>query len=309
MLSKRTLSSLLTCLVLVLSGCQEETKRIDFTGLRVINGTELFINSFGSGSPLLVIHGGPGLGHNYFLPHLNELAKYHQLIFYDQRAAGRSSVEQVPDSMNLTTFARDIEAIRQSFGFQKINILSHSWGALLATEYASQYPHHVAALIYASPVPMSRAYGQEAQGLAAARMDEAFKAKRMAIMRSDAFQDKSVKAIEAMFLHGFSLTFSDTLALSRLELNLNNNFLKGNQMLQHFTGLESYDYYTSIKALDMPVLVIRGDNDIYLEKADDQMVSSFAKASLVNMPVGHFPFVEDSEAFIETIHKFLKDAR
>lgn len=308
-MSKRTLLGLLTCLVLALCGCQTKNERVDFTGLIAINGTELFINSFGSGSPLLVIHGGPGLGHDYFLPHLNELAQDHQLIFYDQRASGRSSIEQVPDSMNLDTFARDIEAIRQSFGLQKINILSHSWGALLATVYASQYPNNVASLIYASPVPMSEAYGQEAQGLAAKRMDEAFKTKRMAIMRSDAFQDKSVKAIEDLLLHGFSLTFSDTLALSRLELNLNDNFLKGNQMLQHFTGLESYDYFSAIKALDMPVLVVRGANDIYLKKADDQMISSFSNASLVSIPAGHFPFVEDSEAFAETIHKFLEDAR
>lgn len=297
------------CLVLALHGCLSKNKTVDFKGLKAINGTKLFINSFGSGSPLLVIHGGPGLSHDYFLPHLNELSKQHQLILYDQRAAGRSSVEQIPDSMNLDTFIRDIEAIRQEFGLQKINILSHSWGALLATEYAIKYPGKVSALIYAGPVPMSQAYQQQAEASAGSRMDDAFNAKRMAIMESEDFQNRTAKGIEALFMHNFSLTFSDTLALSQLKLNLNDNFIKGNQMLQRFTGLESYDYFSDISAFDMPVLIIRGENDIHLKQADDQMVSAMPNASLVNMPTGHFPFIEAKEAFIETVNEFLKAAR
>lgn len=305
-MNQRAFFVLVTCLILALTGCQPKTKTDDFIGLKAINGTELFINTFGEGAPLLVIHGGPGLSHDYFLPHLNELAAQCQLIFYDQRAAGRSSVEQVPDSMNLSTFARDIEAIRKSFGLQKINVLSHSWGALPATEYAIRYLENISAMIYVSPVPMGQTYQQEAEAGALSRMDEAFNTKRAAIMESEAFQDRTSKGIEALFMHNFSLTFQDSTALSRLNLNLNDNFIKGNQMLQHFTDLESYDYFPDLKHLAMPVLIIRGENDIFLKQADDEMMSALTNAELIRMPTGHFPFIEAETEFIKVVNEFLK---
>lgn len=306
MTEQRAFPLLSTCLILVLTGCRHKAEIGDFTGLKAINSTELFINTFGEGTPLLVIHGGPGLSHDYFMPHLNELAEQHQLIFYDQRAAGRSSVEQVPDSMNLSTFIRDIEAIRKSFGLQKLNVLSHSWGSLLATEYAIRYPENISAMIYVSPVPMSQVYQQEAEAGALTRMDEVFNTKRAAIMESEAFQNRTAKGIEALFMHNFSLTFRDITDLNGLKLNLNDNFMKGNQMLQHFTGLESYDYFPDLKELTMPVLAIRGDNDIFLKQADDEMMSALPNANLLRMSTGHFPFIEKKQSFIKAVNKFLK---
>ncbi len=63
----------------------------DFTGLKKINGAALFISVRGSGEPLLVLHGGPGLNHSYFLPFLAKLEEKYRVIYYDQRACGRST--------------------------------------------------------------------------------------------------------------------------------------------------------------------------------------------------------------------------
>jgi proline iminopeptidase len=62
----------------------------DVEGLKKINGTSLFVSVKGSGEPLLIIHGGPGLNHSYFLPFLQGLEKNLRVIYYDQRACGRS---------------------------------------------------------------------------------------------------------------------------------------------------------------------------------------------------------------------------
>ena len=61
-------------------------------GLREINGTKLFVREIGKGEPLIIIHGGPGLNHSYFLPHLDALSKSFKLIYYDQRACGQSAL-------------------------------------------------------------------------------------------------------------------------------------------------------------------------------------------------------------------------
>src|SRR5688572_792263 len=72
----------------------------DTEGLLPINGTELQVKTIGSGSPIIVVHGGPGLNYSYFLPQLADLSKKHRLIFFDQRASGKSSADL--DSAQMT---------------------------------------------------------------------------------------------------------------------------------------------------------------------------------------------------------------
>src|SRR6478672_9923772 len=54
------------------------------------NGVLIYYQTFGAGRPLLILHGGPGASHDYFLPYLTPLARHHQLIFIDERGSGRS---------------------------------------------------------------------------------------------------------------------------------------------------------------------------------------------------------------------------
>ncbi len=117
-----------------------------------INGTSLFIREIGAGSPIIIIHGGPGLNHSYFLPHLNSLATKYRLIFYDQRACGNSSGRVDSAQMSLSLFVEDIEQIRNSLKLGKITILAHSWGGLVAMNYASKYSRNLNALILSNSV-------------------------------------------------------------------------------------------------------------------------------------------------------------
>ena len=61
-------------------------------GLKNINDTKLYFKVIGDGEPLLVIHGGPGLSHDYLFEGLKPLAQNFKVIFYDQRASGRSDM-------------------------------------------------------------------------------------------------------------------------------------------------------------------------------------------------------------------------
>jgi pimeloyl-ACP methyl ester carboxylesterase len=50
----------------------------------------IYYTSFGQGPPLLIVHGGPGASHDYFLPYLLPLARHNRLIFIDERGSGKS---------------------------------------------------------------------------------------------------------------------------------------------------------------------------------------------------------------------------
>src|SRR5262249_23619322 len=60
------------------------------------NGLFLFYKEIGSGPPLVVVHGGPGASHDYFLPYLLPLARHHRVVFIDERGSGRSQKVEDP---------------------------------------------------------------------------------------------------------------------------------------------------------------------------------------------------------------------
>lgn len=120
-----------------------------------VAGAELYCKIIGEGRPILFIHGGPGLVHNYFLPYMESLLPYgYQLIFYDQRGNGKSPAYNL-DSIKLEVFVQDIESIREKLGIDKLVLFSHSSGGYLAYLYALKYPQHIDAIIFCDNGPLS----------------------------------------------------------------------------------------------------------------------------------------------------------
>ena len=126
-----------------------------------VDGAELYVKVIGKGRPILFIHGGPGLVHNYFLPYTERLLPYgYQLIFYDQRGNGKSPSFS-PDSIKLDLFVQDIESIRKKLGVEKLVLFGHSFGGYLAYLYALKYPEHVDAIIGCDVGPLTEKQNEE----------------------------------------------------------------------------------------------------------------------------------------------------
>ena len=114
-------------------------------GFIEVRGAQLFFRTVGRGRALLFLHGGPAARHNYFLPWVRPLAAHSKLVFYDQRGSGRSS-KSAHGRYPLATMVEDVEMVRRRLGLGKIDLLGHSWGGLLAEEYALTHPtslHHL----------------------------------------------------------------------------------------------------------------------------------------------------------------------
>jgi proline iminopeptidase len=113
----------------------------------------------GPGIPLVTVHGGPGGVHDYLEP-LMVLADQRPVVFYDQLGAGRSDA---PDDLRLWTNDRLVEELGQlldALQLPRVHLLGHSWGTILATEYALKRPERLAGLVLAGPclsVPRSTA--------------------------------------------------------------------------------------------------------------------------------------------------------
>jgi proline iminopeptidase len=111
----------------------------DTTGRAAVPGGSVWWRKIGAGpkTPLLLLHGGPGAGHNYLLP-LKALADERPVIFYDQLGCGQS---ESPGDESLYTVQRsvdEVDAVRSALGLDRIVLFGHSWGSMLAIEYLCQ---------------------------------------------------------------------------------------------------------------------------------------------------------------------------
>jgi len=97
----------------------------------------------GKGTPIVLLHGGPGFG-NYLDPVAEILSPPHLLLGYDQRGCGQSSRE---GTYHFKEHVEDLNDLRKHLDVEKMHLFGHSLGGLLSQLYAKTYPQHVASLV------------------------------------------------------------------------------------------------------------------------------------------------------------------
>ncbi len=105
--------------------------------------------TIGTGRPLLIVHGGPGLDHSYLRPWLDPLAKQRQLIFVDLRASGQSP-SCLAEDFKLDNIVADLEALRTRLGIERWSLLGHSAGGFVVQHYARNNPDRIDSIVLAS---------------------------------------------------------------------------------------------------------------------------------------------------------------
>lgn len=277
-----------------------------------VNGTSLFIREIGSGPPIVIIHGGPGLNHTYFLPHLTSLSNGHRLIFYDQRASGRSSGSLDSSQMTLDLFTKDIESIRQTLNLGKIAILGHSWGGLIAMRYAITFPNHISGLILSNTVsPKSGEFEKESNQRLKGRISSEDSAYLRSMLSSKAFKEGNVEAYAQVIRFSFKPSFYNKKKYELLHFELPEDYLSKRKLLFSMTKeLSEYDLYPNLNAISCPTLIIHGAYDGIPEDLPKKIKAQLPAAELVVIQrTGHFPFIEQKKAYLQIISRFLNGHR
>ena len=118
-----------------------------------IGDCKLYCEIEGSGTPMLLINGGPGDSHHIFHPWLSEAASEFEIIYYDQRGCGLSDYSPGP-GYSFEQAVVDLEKLRQALGIEKWVLVGHSFGGGLAQYYAIKYPERVIGQVLVASVPM-----------------------------------------------------------------------------------------------------------------------------------------------------------
>lgn len=138
----------------------------------VEDGLRVWTRCLGGGSPderapIIVLHGGPGIPHDY-LENLAALASpIQRLVFYDQLGCGHSDCPDEPQRWRLPRFVTEIDQVRQALGLERVVLLGQSWGGMLAIEYALMQPQGLIGLILANSTASAPLFAAETQRLRA----------------------------------------------------------------------------------------------------------------------------------------------
>lgn len=266
---------------------------------------KLYYQLMGKGEPIIFLHGGPGLDQSYLVPSLRKMAENHEVVFYDQRGSGLSIPQELnPSLMTPAQFVKDLEVVRKHFGYQKVILVGHSWGSLLAMMYAIEYPQHIKALVLMNSVPVDmdgfQAFMQEYQN----RM-QPIQGKLTEIENSAEFKQGEQSAIN----HYLQLVFSKYLYkdtdIDKLTLNFSSTTTKNFSQIS-FLMFSEYDIKSLLDKLNIPTLMIHGNNDIVPLWTAEQTAKIIPGAQLAVIKMsGHFSFAEQPDEVLLVMNRFL----
>lgn len=272
------------------------------------DGTRLAYTELGQGPPLLCLPGGPGRASAY-LEELGGLSAERTLVRLDTRATGHSEVPADPSSLRFDRLATDVEALREHLSLEQVDVLGHSAGCLVAQAWAAAHPERVHSLVLVTPT--DRLQGGQRADVAAIRQGrqgedwyaEAAEAQAALADAPPAQQQALVRATRPFFYGRWDertqahAATADRQSSKRAELGFG-------------AGIEDVDLAGMLAVLadlDVPVLVLGGERDALTGVAAVALVAgSFPRAQTVVLPgAGHFPWVDEPEAFRAVVSGFL----
>lgn len=261
----------------------------------------LYYASYGNGTPVFFVHGGPGLDSTYMERACLSLSDQFHVIFHDQRCLGRSTGTPTRESLSLDHLIGDMELIRSQLALGKIHLVSHSWGTILAAHYACRYPHQIASLTLISPVSpdFDTAAVKRAQVLE--NMSPASRDALVALATSEAFLLGHPEAVRTYLNLWYQHTATKIPPLNPSELTCRQWARVHTLLLQQLPQLQLPG---NLSSLTQPTLIISGSEDPCCSATPYLSIPGLRHETLAHC--GHFPFLEAPEAFFPLLRAFLE---
>lgn len=304
---------------LVLMGCSVITDKNNNASIEAVQSGyvqvdqgQLFFQIFGQGEPIIVLHGGPGLDQSYFLPQMLELAKDHQVIFYDQRGSGKSlNTPLDTQHINIDQFVKDLEALRISLGLKHFILIGHSWGGLLAMGYVTKHPTTVSRLVLLNSAPANYK-GQQDLMKEFIKRTEPLKDKITAFFSYEDFEKLNAQEISALYRNLFSVYFDQPKNVEYLTLTMNpasaRSGFKVMEEMSKTSWLQPHiNLFPALEKVNVPTLVIHGNQDLIPVHTVQEIANTMPNSQIIYLEkCGHYPYIEQPETLFSEIRKFLE---
>ena len=278
-------------------------------GLLSLESARIFYEVVGEGEPIIVVHGGPGLDHSYLQPGLDALATRNSLVYYDQRGSGRSVASLDSTGINLDAFVEDIDALRQALGFERVSLLTHSWGALLGLEYAARHPEAVRALILMSPIEPGARFRDEQEARRRAAQTPEDSTELAALTATEGFAARDPATVSQVYRILYRQTLRERARIDELELDLAEATAKNGADVARLLGesMGEVDWWDRLPSIQVPTLVLHGRYDVVPYAMSQALAQAMGQARVVVLESGHFPYLEARDSLLSAVSSFFVD--
>ncbi|AMM53024.1 proline iminopeptidase [Rufibacter sp. DG15C] len=266
---------------------------------------------------VLLLNGGPGATHEYFEAFENFLpAEGIEFIYYDQLGCGNSQDPKDASMWDLPRFVEEVEQVRRALNLTKDNfyILGHSWGGILALEYALKYQDNLKGLIISNMMASAPDYGKYADEVLAKQLDPKVLAEVRAIEDRKDFTNP--RYMELLMPHFYTKHIL-RLPLDQWPEPVNRSFSKMNQSLYvtmqgpsefGISGkLETWDRTADLPKVTVPTLTVGAQFDTMDPEHMKMMAAKVQNGTYLYCPKGsHMSLYDDQETYFKGLIKFIK---
>ncbi len=267
---------------------------------------------------LLLLHGGPGATHEYFEAFDSYLpAAGIEYYYYDQLGSAYS--DQPDDSSLWETgrFVEEVEQVRKALGLgpQDFYLLGHSWGGILAMEYALKYGQNLKGLVISNMMASIPAYNAYADSVLKPAMDQKVLAEIEAMEASgDTESPRYMELLVPNFYEQHILRMPAAEwpdPVNRAFARINPSIyvpMQGPSELGASGKLVDWDRSADLPKIGMPTLVIGAEHDTMDPNYMRWMSEQLPRGRFLYLPNGgHMAMYDDQAAYMEGLIRFLKD--
>jgi proline-specific peptidase len=274
------------------------------------DGRRLAFKRLGSGTTVVCHGGGPGFS-SFYLGNLGGLDERVELILLDPRGTGGSDRPADPRAYATEDYVSDVEELRRHLGLERINLLGHSHGGVVAMTYAALHPDRVERLILVSTLARWAPTQEEAmqEAIASCADEPWYPDAKAALDAEQAGEFSTDEEMSDLAFREFPFYFArygdaeqDYLESLRAEPT-------NSDTLRYFNTeiFPTFDLRPGLENITAPTLVIAGADDFITgPPSASEIELGLADVSKVILPsCGHFVFLEAPEAFCEAVASFL----
>jgi proline-specific peptidases, Bacillus coagulans-type subfamily len=275
-----------------------------------VPGGKIWYRATGSGTatPAILLHGGPGFS-SYYLKPLEALDTDRRVVRYDQLGGGRSDKISDTTMFTIPHFVAELDSLRAHLGYDKVHLIGHSWGTILAVEYYRAHPEHVASLTLASSALDIPAWEKNAHELVKTLPDSEQKAIKVREAEKKFDAPDYQQAVDDFYgryvwRHPDSVNLDSTMRQVNTDIY---NYMQGPSEFTIVGTLKYYDATAFLKSIKVPVLYTVGEFD----EANPKIVKRFADltpgSKYVVIPgSGHMVTWDNPQATLTAVRDFLR---
>lgn len=268
----------------------------------------IYYKVYGSGKPLLIINGGPGMNSAGFEGLAKTLSEKYQTILYDQRGTGKSVLTTVDSStVNMQLMMDDIESIRKALKIEKWSILGHSFGGMAASYYATLHSKNIDKII------LSSSGGIDMELMTYARTSIDSKLSKTDLDSVNYWTQKINEgdtSHHARLRRGIHLAPAYVLDKKYIPIigeRLTQSNWTINQLIWADLRKINFDCAAKLKSFDRPVLIIQGKEDIIKASTAEKAHQAIRHSKVVLMEhCSHYGWLDNEKVYFREIYSFLK---